>query len=309
MKPKSILVTGAHGFIGRNVTRHLSRQGLRVIGIGRGKWSSVDEQKLWGVSEWRPSDITVENLRACEVVPDSIIHCAGSGSVGLSIENPLDDFERNLNTTLNLLEYVRLYAPDAKVISMSSAGVYGDVEKFPMVEGDFLNPISPYGVHKKIAEELCKSYVDHFGLNVSVLRLFSVYGPGLKKQLLWDACNRIIHGEYEFFGTGNELRDWIHINDISKMVESLIATSPSNFNLYNGATGIGTSIKDILKSLFTALDSKESATFTGQARQGDPIGYVADISNTRQKLGWEPKIKWQEGVLEYVEWFKSHEID
>ena len=309
MKRKPILVTGAHGFIGRNVTRHLSRQGLRVIGIGRGKWSSVDEQKLWGVSEWRPSDITVENLRACEVVPDSIIHCAGSGSVGLSIENPLDDFERNLNTTLNLLEYVRLYAPDAKVISMSSAGVYGDVEKFPMVEGDFLNPISPYGVHKKIAEELCKSYVDHFGLNVSVLRLFSVYGPGLKKQLLWDACNKIIHGEYEFFGTGNELRDWIHINDISKMVESLITTSSSNFNLYNGATGLGTPITDILKLLFTALDSKESAIFTGSARQGDPIGYVADVTKTSQVLAWDPKIKWHQGVLEYAEWFKHHAIN
>ena len=93
------------------------------------------------------------------------------------------------------------------------------------------------------------------------------------------------------------------------MVESLITTSPSNFNLYNGATGIGASITDILKRLFTALDSKESAIFTGQVRQGDPIGYVADISNTRQNLSWEPKIKWQEGVLEYVEWFKSHEIN
>jgi UDP-glucose 4-epimerase len=309
MKPKIVLVTGANGFIGRYVSQHLSRQGFRVIGIGHGKWSSEDEQKLWGVSDWFTSDITVDGLRICEVVPESIIHCAGNGSVGLSIQNPFDDFERNLDTTINVLEYVRLYVPSANVITMSSAGVYGDVKKFPIVEDDLLNPISPYGVHKKLSEELCKSYADHFGLNISVLRLFSVYGPGLKKQLLWDACNKIMRGEYKFFGTGNELRDWINVTDVARMVEHLLSSSHNNYNLYNGATGLGTPIIDILKLLFTALDVNKPATFTGKARQGDPVGYIADISRARQELKWEPKIKWQQGMLEYAEWFKGHEID
>ena len=150
--------------------------------------------------------------------PDVIVHCAGSGSVGFSMTHPYQDFQRTVATTLAVLEYARLYAPRARVAYPSSAGVYGEVQKLPIAETDPLSPASPYGVHKRFAEELCASYAQHFGIAVAVVRLFSVYGAGLRKQLLWDASQKIMRGENRFFGTGEEIRDWLHVEDAASLL-------------------------------------------------------------------------------------------
>lgn len=301
---KAILVTGAFGFIGRHVAKHFARAGWSVIGMGHGSWGP-DEWQQWGIAEWISSDITLDALEKYVHAPDVVVHCAGSGSVGFSMEHPFQDFQSNVETTISVLDFVRLRAPRAHFVYLSSAGVYGLVEHLPISESTPLVPISPYGTHKKISEELCKLYAEHFGVTVSVLRLFSVYGAGLSKQLLWDACTKISRGEHRFYGTGNELRDWIHVDDVSSLVECVVRRQGPGYKIFNGATGQGVSVAEVLRQLFSAFGESVAPSFSGVAKPGDPKGYVAEIV-TAKGLGWQPTRKLATGIVEYVQWFKGH---
>lgn len=303
---KSVLVTGAYGFIGRHVAKHFASVGWTVLGIGHGSWAR-DEWRLWGITDWHTADITLDSLMTYAGSPDVIVHCAGSGSVGFSMTHPVQDFQRSVLTTMAVLEFVRVHVPQTHLVYLSSAGVYGKVEKLPIAESSPLIPVSPYGVHKKISEEICQSFADNFGLTVSVLRLFSVYGAGLQKQLLWDACNKIIQCEYMFFGTGQELRDWIHVSDVVTLVEHVLNFSTEKYSVFNGASGVGVSVVDILKMLFTSLDVSAAPSFSGIAKKGDPVGYVADISKAVD-LGWQPIRSLDRGIQDYASWFREETL-
>lgn len=300
----NIIVTGGFGFIGRRVAQSLSARGFNVIGIGRGKWSSSLEQKSWGFNGWISADLSSQWWLKNQVpLPSSIIHCAGSGSVGLSLKDPSSDFKNNVDALLNVLEYARLNSPRSKIIFLSSAAVYGDSTSDLILEEDELNPVSPYGVHKKIAEEICSSYKIFFGLNIFTIRLFSVYGDGLKKQLLWDASNKISQGDYKFFGTGKEIRDWVHIDDVTMAINTVLESTTNTHDVFNCGTGVGTSVNEIVKQLFSCMNICESPSFTGDIKAGDPLAYKASI-NRLSNLGWAPKVDWVSGVNSYARWFK-----
>ena len=137
--------------------------------------------------------------------PDLIVHCAGGSSVGQSVREPFLDFNRNVPPMANLLEYMRrrlLPVMRQNWWCCSTAAVYGEQAVQPLAESRPAAPISPYGVHKRICEELCICHARNDRLSVAIIRLFSVYGPGLRKQLLWDACHKASTGERRFSGTG-----------------------------------------------------------------------------------------------------------
>lgn len=300
---KTALVTGAYGFIGRYVARQLALEGWRVVGVGHGSWAREDWQQ-WGIAEWHVADLTSEILITYAGEPEVIVHCAGSGSVGFSMTHPCQDFQRTVATTLAVLEFARLYAPKARVAYPSSAGVYGVVQKLPIAETDPMSPVSPYGVHKSLAENLCASYARHFDISVAVVRLFSVYGKGLRKQLLWDASRKIISEENLFLGSGEEIRDWLHVEDAANLLITAAGYASTRCPIVNGGSGVGVTVREALTELFACFDREDAANFSGTARSGDPSDYVADISLARQ-WGWKPKKDYHEGLREYAEWFKS----
>ncbi len=298
-----VLVTGAHGFMGRHVARHYAQTGSIVIGLGHGVWAQADWAQ-WGLSRWQSADVTVENLLKCNIEPDVIVHCAGSGSVAFSISDPYQDFQRTVGSALEVLEFARLHAPKAKVVYPSSAGVYGNARKMPIDETTLLQPVSPYGSHKLIAEELCRSYAKNFGLSVSLVRFFSIYGAGLRKQLLWDACQKVTRGDISFFGTGDETRDWLHVKDAAILMAAAANHASSECPVVNGGSGTGTTVKETLEELFDCLGRTDKPLFSGSVRSGDPMHYMASIKNATS-WGWRPEISWRDGIKEYAGWFKS----
>jgi UDP-glucose 4-epimerase len=191
-----------------------------------------------------------------------------------------------------------------RLVYPSSAGVYGVAEKLPIAESAPLVPVSPYGVHKKITEEMCCSYAHHFGVSVVIVRLFSVYGIGLRKQLLWDSCRKIRNGENIFFGSGMETRDWLHINDAAALLLAAGAFASTECPIVNGGLGQGVLVREVLAELFDCFGRGDAPQFSGVSRSGDPMHYIADIS-LLHRWGWQPKMSWREGVREYAEWFKK----
>ena len=301
MIKKTVLITGAYGFIGRHVARGFINQGWHVSGIGRGDW--VD-WRAYGLSEWHRVDVGLDSLMEYAGKPDVIVHCAGGASVGFSLEHPAVDFDLTVRTTSSVLEFIRLHSPSTRLVYPSSAAVYGQVRTLPITEETPLNPVSPYGLHKQMSEALCQLYAHQFGVSVTIVRLFSVYGAGLRKQLLWDACQKFEHGRCDFFGTGEEVRDWLHVEDVAKLLFTAAQNASTRCPIVNAGSGQGVPIKEILQHVCDQFGIGIKLQFSFKSKAGDPNAYVADISKAHA-WNWEPNIHWREGVAEYVHWYKQ----
>jgi UDP-glucose 4-epimerase len=299
----NVLVTGAFGFLGRHVSRCCARAGHTVRGIGHGAWARA-EWREWGLSEWQASDVTLDAIVSYAGEPDVIVHCAGSGSVGFSMSYPAQDFDRTVVTTRDILEYVRLHRPQARVVLPSSASVYGNAQVMPISVTTALAPVSPYGLHKQMAEELGLSYSRHFGVSVAIVRLFSVYGVGLRKQLLWDACSKLARGPAVFGGTGHEMRDWLHVDDAARLLLAVGQSAPSSRLIINGATGVGVPTSQVVDAVAGAFGGSATVRFSGVSRPGDPEHLIADISDALE-LDWRPERVMEAELARYVEWFKA----
>jgi dTDP-glucose 4,6-dehydratase/UDP-glucose 4-epimerase len=236
---------------------------------------------------------------------DVCINAGGSGSVPVSMENPLSDFEKNTHTTIKLLEYIRNLNPSCKYINLSTAGVYGNPKKFPVSETDRLEPISPYGFHKYCSELLCEEYSKIFGIQSINLRLFSIYGEGLKKQLFWDIFQKTLESNHiELFGTGDETRDFIYIRDLVHAIDCVIKHATFDGKNVNVASGEETTIQKAASVFCSHLDSKISITFNRKIKQGDPIKWKSDIS-VLKTLGFEPQYTINEGLKRTAQWLKE----
>jgi UDP-glucose 4-epimerase len=302
--PRTVLVTGGFGFLGRAVAQKLKGRGYRVIGIGHGRWGP-QEALGHGFDVWLDAVVSLSSLATLEEPFDVVVHCAGSSSVGYSQTNPLQDFYKTVHSTVDLLEYLRLNESRALLVYPSSAGVYGAKDDRPIKESETLNPISPYGYHKKIAEDLMASYSRNFGVQVAIIRFFSIYGPGLTKQLLWDASIKLSTAKPEasFWGTGEETRDWIHLADATELIATL-SQSAESFSIVNGASGVRVTVKTVLEMLRDALGVDVKITFNGVERPGDPRFYHADIARLRG-LSLPPPVTLADGLKGYAAWFKT----
>ncbi len=307
----SAWITGAHGFIGRHLARRLRVGGYRVAGIGHGVWPDA-EAAQWGVSSWLNAEISacsLGQLRHSFGLPDVVFHLVGGSSVGAAIVNPYEDFTSTVVSTADMLEWLRQHSPAARVVAASSAAVYGSSQRGPIAEDTRLLPVSPYGAHKLMMEELCRSYAANFGLQVVLPRLFSVYGSGLKKQLLWDLCGKLAAGRViELGGSGDELRDWIDVRDVARGLEEVVKFAGIQTPAINLASGTPTSVREIAATVMAHWDdaglAPRAVTFSGRSRPGDPFSLVADVAQMRA-CGIDTRIPVAQGIAEYVAWYRA----
>lgn len=311
MRKRVVWITGARGFIGRHLARVCSARGDRVIGIGHGAWSEADATQ-WGVETWLNADISssgLTRLADSSGLPDVVVHLAGGSSVGVAIDQPHGDFYRTVASTVDLLEWLRLNSPKTHVVAVSSAAVYGGGYHGLISETALLKPFSPYGYHKLMMEFLCRSYAETYGLQLVIARLFSVYGDGLKKQLLWDSCIKLNAGSkiLKLGGTGEELRDWVHVDDVAVVLAELGAYASDKVPVFNLASGTGTSVASIAKELVAAWCTTRggapvSVEFSGKSRPGDPFSLVGDV-RALSDIGLLCSRDAKKGINEYVDWF------
>ena len=304
-----VWITGAIGFIGRHLARALADAGHAVHGVGHGALDNPDRQRL-GLQTWLNGEVDAANLIALAAgsgLPSTIFHLAGGSSVGLSIAQPFEDFSRSVASTARLLEWLRVSAPQCRLIAASSAAVYGADHDGAISEGAELAPLSPYGRHKLMMEQLCLSYAASFGVRSTVMRLFSVYGTNLRKQLLWDICARLQKGERELVleGTGAEVRDWTDVRDVVRLFAKINDyPQRETFDIINGGSGRGASVGEIAGMLVENWGGKVSVRYSGRVRAGDPFSLLADDARLR-RLPFDWQIPIARGLGDYVKWFKD----
>lgn len=237
---------------------------------------------------------------------DYCVNCSGAASVGGSFSNPMNDFQLNVVNVFKILEAIRKFSPTTRFINLSSAAVYGNPATLPIRETAPTNPMSPYGHHKKMAEDLCLEFYRTFGLNSLSFRVFSAYGPGLRKQILWDLFTKFQNGgdSVELSGTGEETRDFLHIEDLVRLISLSMDKFPEGASVVNAANGSQVRISELAELVRLQLSSSKAVVFSGISRMGDPLHWEADISQAK-RLGFEPKVGIADGVRKYLNWVKS----
>lgn len=298
---KTVLVTGAAGFLGRNVTRQFLREGWQVLAVDDVPAENAPAGPGLQFERMKLPDPRLPELLG-RTAPEACVHCAGLASVPVSMTEPSADFRANTVLTFELLETLRQHAPSCRFLLLSSAAVYGDPPTLPVSEDHPPGPLSPYGYHKRQAELLCEEYSRIYGLPTASVRIFSAYGPGLRRQVVWDICEKVLTtGRLMLRGTGGESRDFIHAADIAHALHLLAEKAPCTGEIYNLASGRETTIAELAAQLLAALGSKESPTFDGVATPGYPLHWRADVSRI-SALGFQPSIPLDQGLRAVANW-------
>jgi UDP-glucose 4-epimerase len=311
MNNKTVLITGASGFLGTWLADALFESGYELIGVDL---RAPLKPRIWANFMTASTDnADWENLIGGKSL-HAVYHLAGGASVALSVSDPYSDFSNLLPGTARMALYLVKHHPQARFIFFSSAAVYGNVQILPTNEDVFKQPISPYGVHKYLAESLLEDYSRIYNLNVTVLRIFSVYGPGLRKQLIWDVSNRALQAkadgqtEIELFGTGAETRDFIYVKDLCDSIISLLKLSPAMpYEVLNMASGVEISIKEIADCILKHLNVGITAKFDGQIPKGDPFNMKADVTRLSEKQ-ISMKYNLDNGIKEVTEWVIKQQL-
>lgn len=305
----NILVTGAAGFIGSWTARELLKNGHTLIGVDNFndyynpefKRSNAKELKI----KLHEADIRdysrLKGIFKSEKV-DAIIHIAAMVGVRPSIENPFIYEEVNVKGTLNMLELARQHGIK-KFIFASSSSVYGNSKEIPFKEDGAANPISPYAATKMAGELLCYAYSSLYKISAICLRFFTVYGPcGRPDMAPYKFVDKIAHGmPIEMFGDGTTRRDYTYVSDIVSGVAKSLSLN-ADFETINLGCGSPIMLKDFISVIEKNL-GKKAKIIQKEMQAGDAEQTYADISKAKKLLGYSPKVKVEEGMRIFCEWY------
>ena len=187
---------------------------------------------------------------------------------------------------------------------MSTYSVYGNFYSKPIKENSLLKPLSSYAITKKISEDVLLKYSKLYNLNIKILRLASMYGNGLNKQLLFDACKKISENKGTFFGTGKEIRDWLHISDLCNFVYKIIKKNVVKNKIINCGSGKGHRVRDVVELIKKQFNPNINIRYINKKKQ-DPRVLITDIKIAKS-YKWIPKVNLKKGILKYIKWYKQN---
>ncbi len=295
---RKVLVVGSKGFIGSHCVRAFQEEWDTW---GCDVFTDYNEKNFFLVDTLSPAYHELFQQHTF----DLCINCAGAASVSDSLRHPERDFELNVLLVYKLFEAIRRYNPGCKFVNISSAAVYGNPASQPVRETDALKPVSPYGLHKMYAEQIGQEFARYFSIQNCHVRIFSAYGPGLRKQLFWDLFQKSKAGKsLELFGTGKESRDYIFITDIIKALRILALHATFQGEAYNLASARSFAVEDVANRFFRILNWNGEVRFSGTKRAGDPDFWEADIGKL-QAMGFRPECSIDEGLTKYAEWLRG----
>ena len=291
---KNIIVTGHDGFLGSHLVPELQKK-FNVIGVSNTGYS----QKI---TQLKKDICKISYLDFPEKI-NYIIHLAAITDPIYCQKNPKECFNVNVNGTQNILELAR--RKDSKIIFFSTSHVYGIPKKLPVKEGDPKHPNSIYSDSKLDAEIICESYSRTYGLDVSIARLFSVYGPNSSSHLVVNSIiNQLLKNKVIQLGNVNSRRDFIYVTDVIQAIKIILKTI-HGFNDYNVGTGKSYSILEICEIL-KKISKKNIPvkSIKSKIRKNDLSKIVCDPTKI-QNLGWKSKIGISVGLQKMLEWYKN----
>lgn len=309
------LVTGAAGFIGSKVTELLLADGHTVVGIDNLNNAYDVRLKHWRLAqlegkpgfEFHRLDITDrEALRELFSLRfDAVINLAARAGVRQSVENPWVYFETNVTGTLNLLELCREHDVP-KFVLASTSSLYGKDNPMPYREdADTNHPLSPYAASKKAAEILCYTYHYLYGIDVTVFRYFTVYGPAgrpdmsLFRFVQWVSEGRPVH----IYGDGTQQRDFTYVDDIAR--GTIAGLRPLGYEVINLGSDTPVPLMDTVR-LIEDLTGKTAQLEFHPFPKADVYATWADINKARRLLGWHPQMTHRQGIAALVEWYQAN---
>ncbi len=235
-----------------------------------------------------------------------IFHLAGNAYVPPSVEDPRADFMANLDATFGILDVLRKLKKTSRFIYTSSAAVYGNPVRLPVLETDPTVPNSPYGVSKLAAERYVAVFSELYDMPCASVRLFSSYGPRQEKQIVFDFLCKLRANPDELFilGDGTQTRDFVFVRDVVEAALLVAERGSARGETYNVASGRECTTVELAHAIADALELDPKHRLSGSVRPGDPNYWRADISRLTA-IGYTPRVSLEDGIRETVLWHRS----
>lgn len=317
---KTVLVTGAAGFIGSNLTKSLLEKGYRVVGIDNfddtyeTKFKKAHVEPFAKDKNFALHKVDIRDLKKLRKIfekekPAYVVHLAAKVDTRHAVDTPHEYTSVNIDGTLNILELCREYKVE-NLVAASSSSVYGNSPRMPWKESETPGePLSPYGATKQAMELLAYSYHHNFDMNVTCLRYFNVYGENNRPIMvpyIW-AKKILADEEIEISGDGSRKRDYTYVGDVVRATISAME-KPLGFEVINIGNNTPASLKELLNTFEKVIGKKAKVKSRPSSKSSVETTY-ADVSKAKELLNWQPETSLEKGVERLVGWFKIERLE